>query len=121
LIPVVERQDLISAYSAAILGTKLGVVAGIIVFIACLNSACALSIVFARYLAGISQRVGIDYKHALIACTIFSFGFSNFGFAGIDNAISPITQLVYPVLILISIFGAINAMWSKHSHIIIAK
>jgi LIVCS family branched-chain amino acid:cation transporter len=121
LIPLVEKKDLVNAYSTAILGSKLGVLAGLIVLLACLNSACALSVVFARYLSGVGHRFGIGYPQALFACTIFSLGFSNFGFSGVDNALTPITQLVYPILILISILGLLHALFFKQNSTIMAE
>lgn len=114
LIPVVGKEYLVSAYAAAILGDGFGAIAGLIILLACFNSACALSVVFSRYLVKVAHIVGLSYVQALACTTMFSFGFSKLGFSGIDNAVSPIAQIVYPVLILISIFGAFQALWLRH-------
>lgn len=110
LIPALEKEKLISAYSTAILGSRLGVLAGMIVFIACLNSACALSVVFSRYLKKMFSGLGVGYTSCLFMTTIFSVGLANLGFRGIDQAMSPVMKFIYPVLIVISIIGCLSVL-----------
>jgi LIVCS family branched-chain amino acid:cation transporter len=107
-IPITVKADLINAYSTSLLGNHLGLLAGLIVLLACFNSACALTVVFSGFMSDLTQRFGIGYANNVLFCSIISFGFASFGFNGIESAMTPATQIIYPALIIISLLGTLN-------------
>ncbi len=108
-----HKEQLISAYSTAILGKYASFLNGMIVLIACLNAVSALCVVFSRYLSSLLSSFNIGYRKSLIITIVTSFGLSNFGFMGIDKVISQLMQPIYPLLIVISIVGCIHVLFFK--------
>lgn len=116
--PSTHKELLISAYSTAILGKQASFINGMIVLIACLNAVSALCVVFSRYLSNILAKFNFGYRKSLIFTILVSFCLSNFGFMGIDKLISPFMQLIYPVLIVVSLLGCINVLFFRREKLL---
>jgi LIVCS family branched-chain amino acid:cation transporter len=104
----VSVDKLLAAISLHVLGKYAGVVTCFAVIFACITTAIALASVFAEFAKTSLFADKISYKTALIGTLIISFFVSTLEFQGILKCLSPIIQVLYPVLILLCIVNVIK-------------
>lgn len=78
---------------------------GIIVLLACLTTAVGLTSAVADNFSKMTKK---DYKIWVIIIVLISYIVSNFGLTKIINIASPILNVVYPVIILLTVLSFFN-------------
>jgi LIVCS family branched-chain amino acid:cation transporter len=104
-------QQILGAISMKILGTTGGCIAAIAVITACLTTALTLTAIFAEYLQKDLCKNRISPMVALILTLGLTTLFANLGFSGIAAFLSPILQIVYPGLILLTLLNLFHALY----------
>ncbi len=87
-----------------LLGEKGIILLGIIVALACLTTAIGLITSSASYFSKLS-RGRMSYRRMVIILSAFSCVLSNLGTSSIISLASPILELIYPVLITLTVLG----------------
>jgi LIVCS family branched-chain amino acid:cation transporter len=77
----------------------------ITVIFACLTTAIALTSLFAEFLRTEVVRDKIDNRLALIITLGIAFAVSTLEFAGIANFLAPILEIMYPALIILTMYN----------------
>ena len=105
---VINNQgELLGALTIKILGPYAGFVASATIALACLTTAIALAAVFAEFLQKTLFHNTLSYFQALIMTLAIGFSVSLLEFTGIVGLLAPFLQIVYPALILFTIFNII--------------
>lgn len=104
LLANTPTENLMSKISLLVLGSLGGITASIAIFLACLTTALALAEVSANFISEELFRKKVSKAKALIFVLINSFLLSLTKFSGIANFISPILEIFYPFLILLSFY-----------------
>ncbi len=104
----VERGDIFSKLAIIILGQEGGLLANITIAISCLATAISLTAIFAMYLHKDLCGGRLSYKTALIITSLITACVTNLGFSRIMSLLSPIIQVIYPVLIVYTLWHIID-------------
>lgn len=107
----VKQEQMISFIAQKTLGSYGGLVTCVAVALACLTTAIALSSVFAEYLRKDVLNEKISYTFSLILTMIATFFVSTLNFTGIVSLLTPVLQILYPVLIALCV---INILYKTH-------
>lgn len=102
-----NQGELLGALTLKILGPYAGLIASATIALACLTTAIALAAVFAEFLQKVLFRNKLSYLQALTLTLIASFAVSLLEFTGIISLLAPLLQIIYPALILFTIFNII--------------
>ncbi len=97
-----EQEDLLGAITLKIIGPSAGLLVCITVVLACMTTAIALSSVFAEFLRSYVFGGKIRYETALVGSLIVTFFVSTYEFSGISSFLTPILQICYPGLIVLT-------------------
>lgn len=111
-LATIARADIFSSLTTIILGTTGGFLANITVAIACLTTAIALTAMFAMYLHKDLSGGRISYVVALLITTMVTTAVASLGFSAIMKLITPVVELLYPMLI-VYIIGNLLWQWWK--------
>lgn len=106
-LSVTNQGELLGALTLKILGPYAGLIASATIALACLTTAIALAAVFAEFLQKVLFRNMISYSQALVLTLLASFAVSLLEFTGIISLLAPLLQVIYPALILFTIFTII--------------
>lgn len=101
----VTTDQLLGQIALNVLGPYAGIVACFAVAMACLTTAIALACVFAEFVHYDLTGGRMGYIPSLIGTLILSYCISVMNFVEIVKALSPILQVLYPALIVLSIFN----------------
>lgn len=101
----VRKDELAGVMAQIVLGPYASLVACIAVALACLTTAIALSSVFAEFLHKDIFADKMSYGFALIVTLVLSFFVSTLNFTGIAQILTPILQICYPALIVLSVLN----------------
>ncbi|MBX9742787.1 MAG: branched-chain amino acid transport system II carrier protein [Chthoniobacterales bacterium] len=112
----VERGDLFSTLAVLVMGEGGGLLANVTIAISCIATAIALSAVFAMYLHKDLFDGRISYVSALAITSVITACMACLGFSGIMNALSPIIQVIYPVLIVYVLWNIAVKLWKLKMH-----
>lgn len=96
------QSQLLILLTEQLLGTPGLVLLGVIVAFACLTTAIGL---FTSIAAFFSEKLGVRYEIMVTVFTLVSWVISNFGTATIISMAAPVLDLIYPVLIVLVLFG----------------
>jgi branched-chain amino acid:cation transporter, LIVCS family len=103
-LTVSNQGELLGALTLKILGPYAGLVASATIAFACLTTAIALTTVFAEFLQKVLWR-DLSYAQALVITLILGYVVSLLEFTGIVALLTPFLQIVYPALIVFTIFN----------------
>lgn len=106
-----KPEEILGAMAVKILGPIGGGIAAFAVVMACLTTAIALTSCFADYLQNDICRGKISLIPALIITLVSSMLFATLGFSSILAILSPILQVVYPGLIVLSILNILHSFY----------
>lgn len=106
-----STDELAGRIANLVLGHYGGIVACSAVSLACLTTVIALSAVFAEFLQKDILDNRIRYELALFLTLMISFFVSTFNFTGIANFLTPILQICYPSLILLSLLNILYQLY----------
>lgn len=112
----VERGNIFSRLAIVILGQQGGLLANITIAVSCLATAISLTAIFAMYLHKDISGGRLSYKTTLLITSIITACITNLGFSRIMNLLSPIIQIIYPILIVYTISNIINKLWQLKKH-----
>lgn len=104
-------DQLISQISLHLLGPYAALVACIAVALACLTTAIALVAVFAEFVHKDVSCHKISYRNSLLITLAITFGVSTLHFGGIAAFLTPILQICYPTLILLSVLNLLYKLY----------
>jgi LIVCS family branched-chain amino acid:cation transporter len=99
---------LLSAIATKLLGPAGACIAAVAVIVACLTTAITLSVTFAEY---VQSQTKINTSLALIGTLIITTLVANLGFEGIVTFLSPILQIIYPGLIVLTILNFLHRVY----------
>jgi LIVCS family branched-chain amino acid:cation transporter len=111
LDPSYKPEEILGAMAVKILGPVGGAIAAIAVVMACLTTAIALVSCFADYFQQDICRGKINHMTSLILTLLGAMLFANLGFSFILAFLSPILQVVYPGLIVLSILNMLHVYY----------
>jgi LIVCS family branched-chain amino acid:cation transporter len=100
-----SSDRLLGALTVHLLGPYAGAVASVTVALACLTTAIALTAVFADFLSSYVCKGKISYHTALVCSIVVTFGVSNAELSGIMAFLAPVLQIIYPLLIALTVFS----------------
>lgn len=109
----VEQDELLGALTLKILGPHAGIVAALTIALACLTTAIALAVVFAEFLQKVLCQDRINYVSALTLTLIVSYFISTLEFKGIVALLAPLLQVIYPLLIILTLVNIIYSLFSE--------
>jgi LIVCS family branched-chain amino acid:cation transporter len=100
LLPAdVPPEKMLLEIALILLGPVGGILATVSIFLACLTTLISLADLFADYLKGFRIARSLALLGSLLASALFS----SLGFQGILHLLAPILEIVYPILIALSI------------------
>ena len=103
LLENVAKDELFGKISFHLLGPYASLVISLAVFFACLTTEIALAVVFADFFHTYLSKGKLSYKICLIITLIIAFIISTLKFEGISTFLSPILQVIYPSLIVLTL------------------
>ncbi|MDP1609387.1 MAG: branched-chain amino acid transport system II carrier protein [Chlamydiales bacterium] len=98
-------EQMLGAIAVNILGPIGGSIAAIAIFTACLTTAMTLVSIFADYLRKDLCKGKISPSLAIILTLVAATLVANLGFGGIAAFLGPLLQVVYPGLIVLTLFN----------------
>ncbi len=97
-----SQAQLLILLTEQLLGKSGMVLLGVIVAFACLTTAVGLLTSIASFFA---EKTGAKYEVLVAGFTLVSWVISNFGTSTIISMAAPVLELIYPVLIVLVVFG----------------
>lgn len=103
--------------SIYLLGDKLGLMANIAIFLACLTTIMSLALAVVDVLhvetmnTWIGKKLPYSYGVMMFICVLVSVIFSNLGFEKIMGFLVPILQICYPALIVLAICNILYKLY----------
>lgn len=106
-----NKQALLILVTQQILPESWSGLSGVIIAVACLTTATALSKIFADYLHHYVRHKHwpLTEMHCLLLTVVIALGMSLMGFSGLMNLFGPVIVAVYPVFILLAIHTYVRA------------
>ena len=104
-----SQSQLLILLTEQLLGKPGIILLGLIVAFACLTTAVGLLTSIAAFFA---EKTGAKYEVLVGGFTLVSWIISNFGTAAIISMAAPVLDLIYPVLIVLVVFGFLGR-WIK--------
>lgn len=104
-------EQMLGTIASKILGSIGGGIAAIAVITACLTTAITLTSIFSDYLKKDLCKDKISSPLSLILTLVITTLFANLGFKGIATFLSPILQIVYPGLILLTLLNLFHVLY----------
>lgn len=105
-----QPEELLGAISLKLFGPLGGSIAATAVITACLTTAITLTAIFAEYLQKDICRNKINKPASLLVTLLIMTLFANLGFSGLASFLSPILQISYPALIVLSLFNLLHSL-----------
>lgn len=115
-LAAVDRADIFSTLTVLVLGEAGGRLANITVAIACLTTAIALTAMFAMYLHKDLSGGRLSYFASLAITTLITAAISSLGFGGIMKFMTPIIEVIYPLLIVYILGNLLWKWWQLKTH-----
>lgn len=107
----VERGNLFSTLAVLVMGESGGFLANVTIAVSCLATAIALTAVFAMYLHKDLSGGRLNYVAALAITCVITACIACLGFSGIMSALSPIIEVIYPILIVYVLWNMVTKLW----------
>ena len=111
LDPSYLPEQMLGAIAFKLLGPFGGAIAAVAVITACLTTIITLVSIFSDYLEKDLSKGKISARNSLLLTLLISTLFANLGFKGISAFLSPILQIVYPGLILLTLLNLLHALY----------
>ncbi|MDZ7798441.1 MAG: branched-chain amino acid transport system II carrier protein [Patescibacteria group bacterium] len=108
----IPPEQILTALAYYLLPGKLGIFASMIVILACLTTALALTKLFAEFLQDISKN-RISYIWGLVITLGVTWIMSTLGFSGLLVWFAPIIKICYPIVIALSIYNAAGWIYTR--------
>jgi|688.fasta_scaffold16775_2 LIVCS family branched-chain amino acid:cation transporter len=115
LLAQTSPQEMLGKIAVASLGQLAGPMICLLVVLACLTTAIALTSLFAEFLRKDVCREKIGNHPALILTLMSGFLVSSLDFAGIANFLGPILEAIYPALIVLTVINILCKLYGLRS------
>lgn len=109
----IPAEELLSVLAFKLLGPQGGVISSLIVFFACLTTAMSSASIFGKYLQSEIFRGKIKENSALILALIMAAFLATLGFSKIMQMVSPLLEVLYPILIVLCLFNIGSRFFHK--------
>lgn len=106
-----QSEELLGSIAFKLLGPVGSFTAAMAVVTACLTTAISLSSIFADYLQKDLLKGKIDRIASLAVTLAIAVAFANLGFTGINAFLSPILQICYPGLIVLTVLNILHYLY----------
>lgn len=116
----IPKEQLLVHIAKDLLGSQIGLIASLAVFLACFTTSVALATVFANFLAEKIFGKATYYPLALAATQIITFGMSIAGLKGITAITEPILQVFYPTLMVLIVIN-VGRKWLPQAEMVPAE
>lgn len=111
----VSGDQLLGVITTLTMGSNAGLVANIVVMLACLTTAISLAVVSAEFFRREVFFNKLSYVNCLVVTVGISFVFSLLGFSGIMQLVLPILMVLCPSVIVLALLNALNYFFGwKH-------
>ncbi len=107
------KDEILSAITFKLAGPYGGILVCIAIGLACLTTAIALISSFSEFVHKEVFRERLSYKIILAGSLLITFVVSTLNFNGISAFLGPILQIIYPGLIVLTIFNIISVKKTK--------
>ncbi len=105
-VPLNATPELIlPSIASYILGTSAALIIGLAIIFSCLTTAVALNNIYARYLVELLKLKDGSFPIVLLATTSISFSMSLLDFKGISEFLTPLLEMSYPSIIMLTVFS----------------
>jgi len=101
----VPKEQQLVTLAKTVLGSQLGIIASLAIFLACFTTSIALANVFTDFLAEKIFRNESTSGLSLVITQIVTFGMSITGLEGISFVTGPLLEVFYPLLIVLIVFN----------------
>lgn len=112
-LSTVPKEQMLAHLAKITIGPHLGIIAALAIFLACLTTSVALTVVFADFLTESIFRSKKMYLISLSLTLIASYLMSITGLKGITAITSPALQICYPLLLLIIIWAVAKKCYRR--------
>lgn len=109
----ISNDKLLGAIAIKILGPYAGLFVGLTVTFACLTTAIALIAAFTSFMHKEVLKEKIGYIAVLLISLLMTFGVASLEFQGIARFLSPILEICYPALILLTFYNLLMPIHSE--------
>jgi len=106
-----QGSELLSTLTTLVLGSKASYISSIVISLACLTTAIAISNVFTDFIHNRLFQKKVKYIYCLSGSLMITFLFSTLNFEGITNILNPILVVIYPALIVLSILNILHKLY----------
>jgi branched-chain amino acid:cation transporter, LIVCS family len=104
----VPGDKLLGVIATMTMGNTAGLIANLVVSLACLTTAISLAVVSAEFFKRDVFFNRLSYLHCLIITMIITLLFSLLGFSGIMRLVLPILMVICPAVITLVVANALN-------------
>lgn len=111
----IPKEQLLVHLAKNILGSQLGIIASVAVFLACFTTSVALATVFANFVAEKILGSRDHYPLALFITQGATFVMSITGLQGITAVTEPILQIFYPMLMIMIVINVGTKLMRKNT------
>jgi len=110
-LPPVDKADLLSSLCIYILGPVGGLFANIVMCIACLTTAIALTSLFTDYLRRELLAKKVKYLPCLLITIAITMLITSLGFSAIEKMLLPIVCIAYPAILTLAVLNIAYKIW----------
>jgi len=107
-LATVPEDKLLGVIASMTMGQQAGLIANVIVTLACLTTAISLAVVSAEFFRKEIFFNRVSYVNCLIVTMLISFAFACLGFSGIMRLVIPILMVLCPAVITLIIVSGLN-------------
>ncbi len=100
-----QPQSMLGIIAMASIGSLATPCVCLALILACITSAVVLSTLFAEFLRKDICQNKLGHRTSILITLAISFGISNLDFNGISKFLVPIVEMIYPVLIALTIYN----------------
>jgi len=111
ILDTASPEALLGTIAAAVLGSAGGLLVSSMVVLACLTTAITLAAVFASFLQDHVLCNRVSYHTSLLLTLVVTFAFANMPFGAIVSMLVPVLIVVYPALLVLTIFNILHKVW----------
>ena len=104
-------HELLGVITKATLGEYAALCVGVTMLLACLTTAMALTTLFSEFLQKEVFREKVPLSVSLVLTLAIGFFVSTFEFSGIAKFLGPIVEMLYPVLILLTVVNIVLKLY----------
>lgn len=108
-------DQLLGKIGQIILGPYAGLIVCLSIALTCLTTAIALTVISAEFLQKEVFRSKVRYELSLLVVLVVTATVSSLQFNGIVSILAPILEVIYPSLLVLSIFNILHKLYDVNS------